>query len=50
MNKKLKKKPNIVLYTLTMLFVFLFVTEILIFGYGGNLVFDAIVIIRKVVW
>ncbi len=38
-----KKKPNIVLYTLLMTFVFVFITEGIIYGYGGNLVFNAIV-------
>lgn len=43
MDKKIKKKTNIVLYTLLMLFIFVFITEGIIYGYGGNLVFDAIV-------
>lgn len=43
MDKKEKKKINIVLYTLLMLFVFVFITEGIIYGYGGNLVLDAIV-------
>jgi len=43
MGKKVKKKTNIVWYTLFMLFVFVFITEVVIYGYGGNLVFDAIV-------
>jgi len=42
MNKKEKKKPNIILYTLLMLFVFIFITQGIIWGYGGYIVYDAI--------
>ncbi|MGM9877903.1 MAG: lysostaphin resistance A-like protein [Bacilli bacterium] len=43
MEKSVKKKTNIVLYTMLMLFIFVFITEAIIYGYGGNLVFNAIV-------
>ena len=42
MNKKEKKKPNIVLYTLSMLFIFVFVAEVIIYGFGGDLLFNSI--------
>lgn len=42
MEQKKKKKINIVLYTLLMLIVFIFITNIIIWGYGGNLLFEAI--------
>ena len=37
-----KKRMNIVLYTLIMLAKFLFVTEFIIYGYGGSLLYDSI--------
>ena len=37
-----KKRMNIVLYTLIMLAIFLFVTEFIIYGYGGSLLYDSI--------
>lgn len=43
MDKKEKKKINIVLYTLLMSIVFIFVTEVVIYGYGGGLILNAIV-------
>lgn len=42
MEQKRKGKINIVLYTLLMLIVFVFITNIIIWGYGGNLMFEAI--------
>ncbi len=42
MDKTGKKKPNIILYTLLMLFLFVFITEGIIWGHGGNLIFYAI--------
>lgn len=37
-----KKKMNIVLFTLIMLAIFLFVTEIIIYGYGGSTIYQAV--------
>jgi len=42
MKKKEKKKINIVLYTLLMALIFVFVTEGIIYGYGGRIVYDSI--------
>ena len=41
-DKNVKKKPNVILYTLLMLFVFIFITEGIIWGYGGTLLCSAI--------
>lgn len=40
--EKKKKKPNIVLYTIFMLIVFTFITEVLIWGYGSDIILEAI--------
>lgn len=37
-----KKKMNIILFTLIMLAIFLFVTEIIIYGYGGSTIYQAV--------
>lgn len=37
-----KKKPNIVLYTLLMIFLFVIITEGIIWGYGGSLLYTSI--------
>ncbi len=37
-----KKKPNIILYTILMCIIFLFITEGIIWGYGGRLIYSAI--------
>lgn len=38
-----KKKPNIVLYTILMIIVFLVITELFIFGYGSGLIVSTII-------
>ncbi len=37
-----KKKPNVILFTLLMIIIFLFITEGIIWGYGGNLIYYTI--------
>lgn len=37
-----KKKTNVFLYTIVMLLIFLFITEFVIYGYGGELLYLAI--------
>lgn len=39
---KNKKKPNIILYTIFMIIVFLIITELVIWGYGSGLILNAI--------
>lgn len=39
---KVKKKPNIILYTVLMAIVFIIITELLIWGYGGQLLVKSI--------
>ncbi len=39
---KNKKKPNIVLYTILMLIVFIIITELIIWGYGSGIILEAI--------
>ena len=41
-DKNIKKKPNVILFTLLMIFVFIFITEG-IWGYGRTLLYSAIV-------
>lgn len=43
MNKKVNKKMNIVLYTFLMLIVFVLIAVGIIYGYGGNLLYEVIV-------
>ena len=38
-----KKRMNIVIFTLLMIVIFLFVTEIIIYGYGAEFIYDAVV-------
>lgn len=42
MDKKEKKKPNIILFTLLMTLLFLFITELIIYGFAGNLLIYSI--------
>ena len=42
-DKNVKKKPNVILFTLLMIFVFIFITEGIIWGYGRTLLYSAIV-------
>ena len=42
MNKTVKKKPNVVLYTLIMLAIFAFISEVVIWGYGSSLIIKAV--------
>lgn len=37
-----KKRMNIILFTLIMLGIFLFVTEVIIYGYGGQIIYQAV--------
>lgn len=39
-----KKRPNIFLYTLLMIFLFIIITEVLIWGYGAPLIYRAILL------
>ena len=38
----MKKKPNIILYTILMFFVFVFIVEGIIYGFGGPIMYQAI--------
>ena len=40
---KNKKKTNIVLYTVSMMFIFLIITRLFIWGYGSELILDSII-------
>ena len=42
MENQVKKKPNVILYTLAMSFIFLFITQFIIYGYAGEIVYTAI--------
>lgn len=42
-----KKRPNIVLYTILMLFLFVFIVEGIIWGYGGQLIYFSITNLPK---
>lgn len=42
-DKNVKKKPNVILFTLLMIFAFIFIADGIIWGFGSTLVYNAIV-------